>query len=201
MYQAAKRSGLLILLLVIALAGVGCNKNEDTNQSAGLVTVQSITANGPDGSESTTLASDVIGVNTDGTTYIIEDQGTAIVRNVPLDPDFLDPARWMDVVLTRYRVTYTRADGRNTPLKDVPLAFEAAMTVSVASAGSTQFPFLLVRAVAKTEPPLIQLAEGVYDEKQILTTATVEFWGADLAGHPVYCRGTIAVHFANWADE
>ncbi|MEW6368958.1 MAG: hypothetical protein AB1714_30385 [Acidobacteriota bacterium] len=201
MYQAAKRSGLLILLLVIALVGVGCNKNESKNQTVGLVTVMGMLGVGPDGTLGTTLASDVIGVNPDGTTYIIEDSGQATVRNVPLDPDFFDPTPWMDVVLTRYRVTYTRADGRNTPLVDIPLAFEAGMTVSILTDSSTTFSFLLVRAVAKTEPPLIQLAEGIYSEKQILTTATVEFWGADMAGHPVYCKGTIAVHFANWADE
>lgn len=200
MYRGLKRVGLPGVILGISLVGAGCNNTESKGQSTSLLTITQITANGPDGQEGNVLASDVITIVNDVPT-VIEDQGAVSVRNLPLNPDDTTASNWQDVLLKRYRVTYTRADNRGSvPGVDVPWPFEAPVTINIEVNSTTEFGIILVRAVAKSEPPLIQLAEGGIGEDQILTTATIEFWGNDLAGHPVYIKGTIAVHFANWAD-
>ncbi len=200
MLRHLRRVWLTSLLLGIALAGTGCNDAANSNATSSLLTLISLTALGPNGEEGTVLASDVITIVND-VPAIVEDIGTATVRNRPIDPDQGSATSWQDVVLNRYRITYTRADGRNQQGLDVPYAFEAAMTLDIKINSEVEFGFILVRAISKTEPPLVQMAQGPIGEGTILTTATVEFWGNDLGGHPVYLKGQIAVHFANWADE
>lgn len=200
MLRHLRRVWLTSLLLGITLAGTGCNDSANTNATSSLLTLISLVAEGPNGEDGPVLASDVITI-VDGVPTIIEDMGSATVRNTTINPDQGGPSAWQDVVLNRYRITYTRADGRNQPGLDVPYAFEAAMTDTVKINAELTFGFILVRAIAKRERPLVELAEGGIGEGTILTTATVEFWGNDLGGHPVYLKGQIAVHFANWADE
>ena len=65
-----------------------------------------------------------------------------------------------EVTVTRYRVTYRRSDGRNTPGVDVPYAFDGAATGTIPSGGALTLDFELVRHVAKEEPPLAQLASN-----------------------------------------
>ena len=58
------------------------------------------------------------------------------------------------VTLTRYRVTYVRADGRNTPGTDVPYGFDGGLSSTIAAGGTSLVTFEVVRLQAKLEPPL-----------------------------------------------
>jgi hypothetical protein len=102
------------------------------------------------------------------------------------------------VTVTRYRVSYRRADGRNTPGIDVPHAFEGAVTGTIGASGSSSLAFTLVRLQAKFEPPLIGLRDGA--AVAVSAIADVTFYGRDQVGNDVEARGSITVTFANWAD-
>lgn len=201
MKQTCKHIVFASLVLAVALAGVNCNKNESKSQSAELLTVEQIMARGPDGSLGGTLASDVITCTGSGVCSIIEDIGQVTIRNMPLNPDQTSPTSWQDVLLERYKVVYTRADGRNAVPEDVPYPFEASLQVNIRVNQTIPFGIILVRATAKTELPLVRLAEGPIGEDQILATANITFYGHDLSGHPVQAEGAMAIHFANWADR
>ena len=102
------------------------------------------------------------------------------------------------VTITRYRVTYRRADGRNTPGVDIPHAFEGATTVTVAG-GSASTGFTAVRYQAKLEDPLIAM-RGARGAIGIFAIADVTFYGRDQVGNDVQATGSFTVRFADWAD-
>ena len=106
------------------------------------------------------------------------------------------PSAINNITVTRYRVEYSRADGRNTPGVDVPYAFDGAVTATV-STGATSFGFSLVRVQAKEEAPLVLLKlSGVV----ISEFAKVTFYGTDQAGSEVSVTGTITINFGNFGD-
>lgn len=106
-----------------------------------------------------------------------------------------------DITFTSYRVTFTRADGRNTPGVDVPFPFDGAMTMLVgANAGPVSRAFVLVRHQAKLEPPLASLV-GSGGSLFISVLAEIEFFGHDGAGRPISVKGFMNVHFGDFADE
>lgn len=106
-----------------------------------------------------------------------------------------------DVVLDRYRVTYIRADGRNTPGVDVPFPFDGVTQVRVPATGSpTQRVVLAVRRQAKAESPLRELGQ-VGNNLIITTIAQIDFYGRDIAGREITVRGLLNVTFADFADE
>lgn len=102
------------------------------------------------------------------------------------------------VTITRYHVTFRRADGRNTQGVDVPFAFDGAMTGTVPGGGSFTFSFEIVRHVAKDEAPLFQLRNS---DSTISTIAEVTFFGADRVGNAISVTGTMTVNFGNFADQ
>lgn len=102
------------------------------------------------------------------------------------------------VTITRYRVSFKRSDGRNTPGQDVPYTFDGGMSFTVGSSPSSGV-FSLVRAQAKLEPPLVSLAGGG-GAIVISTLADVTFYGRDQAGNDVSVTGTMSINFADWAD-
>jgi hypothetical protein len=106
------------------------------------------------------------------------------------------PTALNDITITRYRVEYTRADGRNTPGVDVPFPFDGVITGTVTPAQTT-LAFELVRSQAKTESPLVQL---VINGGPITQLAKVTFWGTDQAGHEVSATGSIQINFGNFGD-
>lgn len=107
------------------------------------------------------------------------------------------PSSLNDVTFTRYRVTYRRSDGRNTPGVDVPHPFDSAATFTVPSGGSAAASFILVRHIAKEEPPLRAL---ITNSVIITTIAEVTFYGHDLAGNEVMVTGSIGIFFGNFGD-
>jgi hypothetical protein len=118
---------------------------------------------------------------------VMKDAGGA----VPTTPTALN-----DITITRYRVEYTRADGRNTPGVDVPYPFDGVITGTITPAQTT-LSFELVRVQAKAESPLVQL---VVNGGPITELAKVTFWGTDQAGHEVTASGSIQVNFGNFGD-
>jgi hypothetical protein len=113
--------------------------------------------------------------------------------------DFLiEPTSNNQVTLTRYHVTYRRADGRNTPGLDVPFGFDGAATGTVPPTGALTLSFELVRHVAKQESPLAQL---VLSPNIINTIADVTFYGTDLVGNAVSASGSMSIEFGNFGDR
>jgi hypothetical protein len=110
----------------------------------------------------------------------------------------LAPTTNNTVTLSRYRVTYRRADGRNTPGVDVPYPFDGAATVTVTPNGGAIVGFEIVRHVAKQESPLAQLQTN----PGVITTITeVTFYGTDRVGNDVSVTGTIQIDFGNFGDQ
>ena len=102
-----------------------------------------------------------------------------------------------EVTVTRYHVTYRRADGRNTPGVDVPYGFDGAVTVTVPIGAGATVGFELVRHTAKEESPLVQL---IGSRTIITTLAEVTFYGKDRVGNDITVSGTIQIDFGNFGD-
>ena len=120
----------------------------------------------------------------------LKDIGTAANPTTPTTND--------EVTITRYRVTYRRADGRNEPGVDVPFAFDGAATATVPASGTLTVGFEIVRHVAKQESPLAQL---VTNGSIITTLADVTFYGKDRVGNDISVTGTIQIDFGNFGDS
>jgi hypothetical protein len=102
-----------------------------------------------------------------------------------------------EVTITRYHVSYRRADGRNTQGVDVPYAFDGAATGTVPATGTLTLGFILVRNTAKEESPLVQL---ISSPNLISAVAEIIFYGHDQVGNQVNVAGSIDVTFANFGD-
>lgn len=111
----------------------------------------------------------------------------------------LTPSPLNEITITRYRVTFRRADGRSTPGLDVPFAFDGAVTLTVPAEGAASVTFALVRHQAKLEPPLSRLRRGG-GANIISTIAEVTFYGRDQAGNDVAAAGLLSVNFGDFAD-
>jgi hypothetical protein len=132
---------------------------------------------------------------------IFNDLGEVTLRIVPKDIGLsgssTEPSSNNAVTITRYRVVYRRADGRNDPGVDVPFAFDGAVTATIAPGAAVVVPIELVRHAAKTESPLVQLVNS----SQIVTTiAEVTLYGSDLVGNDVSATGNIQIDFGNFGD-
>ena len=134
-------------------------------------------------------------------TTIFNDTGTVTLRISPKNIGSvaapMTPSTNNEVTVTRYHVTYRRADGRNTPGVDVPFAFDGAATGTIAVGGSLGLGFELVRHVAKQESPLVQLATS---PTIISTIAEITFYGRDQVGNDISATGSILVEFGNFGD-
>jgi hypothetical protein len=120
---------------------------------------------------------------------MLKDPGIPSVVNIP------SPIN--RVTVTRYRVAYRRADGRNQPGVDVPFPFEGAVTFTVPAEGTATSGFELVRNAAKLEPPLSNIRSN---RVFITTIADVTFFGHDQAGNATSATGSIEVVFGNFGD-
>ena len=191
---------LLPFACVAALAAMTAGCGEFVRQDRSSVTLVIDALEGASGATSTqtfsgTLQSDVI---TRG--GILSDPGRVTMRVVMKDlDDAVSPTN--NVTINRYLITFTRADGRNTPGVDVPFPFDSAATFTVGST-ATQRGFELIRHTAKLEQPLL----GLRDQNNnvnwtiIATIAEVTFFGRDQAGREVKATGRMGVQFADFAD-
>jgi hypothetical protein len=194
-----RAAGRLIAIGVLAAPLASCTSAQTDGVSpAYLIIEQLLGAPGaePDRMDGT-LQSDVL---TDG--FIFEDEGAVSFTLALRDPGAAgaptSPSTANFITVTRYRVKYSRTDGRNTPGVDVPHPFEGGMTVTVGSGGATA-SLVIVRLQAKFEAPLLALRQ-LGGQVAISTIAEVTFFGKDQAGREVSVGGSIGVNFADWAD-
>jgi hypothetical protein len=134
---------------------------------------------------------------------IFNDVGSATLRVVMKDQGTggigVSPSELNAVTLTRYRIVYRRADGRNTPGVDVPFPVDGGLSATLGAGGPIEVAFELVRHQAKLEQPLRSMA-GFGGRLFISTIAEVTFYGADLAGNDIQATGNISVSFGDYAD-
>ena len=131
---------------------------------------------------------------------IFNDIGRASIRLVMKDQaGVTTPSTLNSVTLSRYRIEFRRADGRNTPGVDVPFPVDGGVTATLTGTGSATVSFEMVRHQAKLEQPLRALA-NFGGRLFISTVAEVTFYGTDLTGNDVQATGTISVSFSDYAD-
>lgn len=206
------RTAAALAALAAAAGGASCTSMTRSSASNSYLIIDSLQAvHGQSGDESTSLNSDVVAIveqQVAGQTVrvptmfqdgglvtfrlALKDPGSPTVPNVATTNNF--------ITVTRYRVEYARADGRNRPGIDVPHPFDGAFTVTVRAEGTAGAGFVLVRLQAKAEPPLLALRGGD-GQFAISTIATVTFYGHDQTGRAVSVSGKISIAFADWADE
>jgi len=147
------------------------------------------------------IASDVLTCQSGGINCsVVEDTARVTTRVALKDPGTAEnaasPSPANFITITRYRVAYRREDGRNTPGVDVPYPWDGGTTFTTISGIQTN-DFVIVRAVAKIEPPLLALRFGG-GANYIATIGEVTFYGHDLAGQGLVAKGTIQIDFADW---
>jgi hypothetical protein len=182
-------------VLALAAGVIGSSSCGDLNtagKSPTFLIVMSMQGNaGSSGTSGTPLLSDV--------SPVINDTGTASIAAELKNPFIVGASAVNSVTLTRYRVIYRRADGRNTPGVDVPHSFDGALSVTIPVGATQAVVFDLVRHQQKEEPPLrnLRLQGGL---GIIITIAEVTFYGRDQAGNEVSITGSLDVHFGDFAD-
>jgi hypothetical protein len=192
------RIGTLALAAVVTAIAAGCGDvvRDDRASSYLMITSLSAASGAKPDDDSGELSSDVL---TDG--GVIEDLGTVSFKLGMKDVAIhgaAPPTRNNFITINRYRVTFRRSDGRNTPGVDVPYGFDGAGTVTVTDQDAS-LAFVLVRIQAKLEPPLMNLRGGG-GSVAISTIAEITFYGRDQAGNDTSVTGSISVNFADWAD-
>lgn len=192
----------ILAILSISFYFTSCNPIEDESQSATLLIVNNITGYDIEGNEANFLQSDVVKVDsTTGNTYVTADAAKASLTAQLLQPDApLGASTFNSIQITRYVVSYFRADGKNTEGVDVPYSFEGSLSTLVEVGQTVDISFIIVRAAAKLEPPLINLAEG-RAEGTLNVKAKVEFYGHDLTNRNVKATGYLTIVFANYIDQ
>ncbi len=207
--KVLRLTGLAAVALAAALAA-GCGEVSRSGRSPSQLVI--VTLEGASGAEpddfGTTMFSDVetlVDEQVEGETVqvptIFADNGRVTLRLILKDQGVpgvgAAPSALNAVTISRYRVTYRRADGRNTPGVDVPFPFDSGVTFTVPADGEITAGFGIVRITAKQEAPLAALVNSnVY----IQTIADVTFYGRDQAGNDVSITGSIGISFGNFGD-
>ena len=129
---------------------------------------------------------------------IFNDTGVASLRVIQKDPS-VDITDMNSVTITRYRVTFRRADGRNTPGVDVPFGWDGGVSVTIDAGTIGDVPFDIVRHSSKSEPPLRNLVNngGV---QFIYAVAEITFFGRDQNGNELSVTGLVDVAFSDFGD-
>jgi hypothetical protein len=186
-------------LAIAALLGSACGSMVLEGESSSYLIID--TFDGASGAEPDSfgnpIMSDVLTKQS-----IVNDVGRVSLRlgmkdaGTPTSPVLPTPNNF--ITLRQYRVTFIRADGRNTPGVDVPFGFDGAMAVTVTSTGqATIIPFELVRHTAKVEAPLAALRQSLIIINAI---AEVTFYGHDQTGREVSVTGRVTINFGDFAD-
>jgi hypothetical protein len=184
------------------LAAMACNPIENSTTSASLLTVVTITGLDLTLKDQNFTQSDVLLTDTTtGTSTITDDVAKASLTASMLAPN--PPAgtsQYNDIQLDKIVVSYTRTDGRNTEGVDVPYTFEQNVSQIIHIGQQATISFIIVRATAKQEPPLLGLRAGASRGEVIYTNAKIVFYGHDLAGKTVTATGYLPVEFADFAN-
>jgi hypothetical protein len=200
MPRSGDRGGVALAVVGFAVAAGCAAGGTALSRSSSELVIERIEApaDSTGGARRTFVESDVA---TGGT--VVRDTARATLRLVARDPAGAAtpaaPTSAAFATLDRYRVRYVRSDGRSMPGVDVPHPWDGALTLQVSDDGET-CDFVLVRASAKLEPPLVRLRDGGGDVV-INTLAYVTFYGRDRSGARIEATGAINVEFADWPDS
>jgi len=190
----------LILVLPLLLMLTACNEVENDSRSASLLILENLVGTDAAGTEANFCQSDVLKTTDTGGGTVVADTAAATFRVQSLDPaPVMGASPYYDVMLDRYTVSYARTDGKNNPGVDVPYPFEGSMSTLVPLGGTATVSFVLVREVAKLEPPLSRLVD-LGAEVVLTATAKIDFYGHDLAQNQVKATGYLTIYFANYAE-
>ena len=191
--------GLVLFTAILVL--FSCNPLENITESNTMLIIENLTGTDMEGNTVNFLESDVLTVDPDsGVQTILSNTAIAALKATLLDPDPINPAsEYNNIQLTRYTVSYFRSDGRNIEGVDIPYSFEGYFSTRLTVNVSTEISFIIVRAVAKGEPPLLSLREG-RGEGILTITARVDFYGHDLRDKTVTATGYLTIYFANFAE-
>jgi hypothetical protein len=197
------KNWLKILVIVPATFLLfSCNSIENDSRSDSVLLVVKITGTDVEDNAVDFLQSDVAVVNPDtNTSTVAADAAEVSFSAQPVDPvPLLGTSYFNDILVTKYVVSYTRSDGKNQEGIDVPYSFDGAMSARVQIDTQTNVNFIIVRAVAKLEPPLINLASG-RGEGELKVTAKIDFYGQDTVGKTVKATGYLTIFFANYITQ
>lgn len=204
--KKAKNAAKIMAILLALFFSFSCNPLEDDSDSNSLLTVVEILGTDAQGNQANYLHSDVIVIDSDtGEAGVFDDPATVTLRATLLDPTpGAQSSQYNSIRVTRYVVSFFRSDGKNTPGVDIPYSFEGSLSTLIDIGTTTNISFIIVRHVAKLEPPLIELANSTLeggDELVMQVTARIDFYGHDMINHKVKATGYLTIFFANFADE
>lgn len=194
----------ITVILTAAIFLLSCNPAENASQSNSQLIVLSIKGKDFEGGVADYLQSDVIAGST-----IFADPATANLTVKLLNPapiSLLGTSQYNAITVKRYTVTYllpTDPDNPDyrlsVPGVDTPYSFQGSMSILIDVDATAAISFIIVREVAKAEPPLLGLydigGEGVLEIK-----ARVDFYGQDMSGNWVEATGFLTIFFTNYAD-
>jgi len=187
-------------LAIGCLALLSCNPLENKTESSSILIVQNLTGFNAEGQEVSYLESDVLETK-EGNSWVTADPAVVTFSAKLLNfNSSLGPSQYNDIIVDRYVVRYTRVEGKNQEGVDVPYAFEGSLSTMVQINSVTEISFPIVRAAAKLEPPLVNLASTTA-EGVLQVTARVDFYGHDMMNKKVSATGYLAIFFAEWLDE
>ncbi len=184
----------IIAIITLGLMLFSCNPVENDSKSASLLIIENIVGKDDQGNDSTVVYSDVL---RNGIAY--SDFVTITLRAATKDPNpVMGVSQYSDIMVTNYTVTYTRSDGATGEGTDVPYHFEGYLSTLVPVGSSVSIPLMIVRDIAKIQPPL----SGLVGTNNVLECkATIELIGHDLRNRKVTQKGEITVRFADFQDE
>lgn len=200
--EKAKKPLKITAILTVIFLLLSCNPIEDETQSDSILILQNLTGTDIEGNEVNFLQSDVVSVDSDTElSYVAADAAEASFTAKLMDPTTtLTSSLYNNIIITRYTVAYVRSDGKNTEGVEVPYSFEGSLSTLIEIDSTVDVSFIIVREVAKLEPPLINLREG-RGEGTIEITAKVDFYGHDITNNKVKATGYLTIFFANYIDE
>ncbi len=190
---------IMVIFSVITFL-LSCNPIENETESDSMLIIVKLTGKDLEDNEVNYLQSDVLFEDPDtGQTYVTADEAKVTFTAKLLDPLAID-SHYNSILVERYIVSYIRSDGKSTEGVDVPYSFEGSLSVLVNIDEESEASFIIVREVAKLEPPLINLHEG-RGEGVLEVKAKVEFYGRDLSNRRVKATGYLTIFFANYVNE
>ena len=169
------------LAVALALAGCSADYVEDSEATV-LLVVASI-------NDGKTIASDVRGDGGTITNCSVQVKLAAPLKN-PKNPGSVTE----NILLQRYDVSFSRADGRGIEGVDVPYRFSAAMAAYVARGAETAITVDIVRQQAKLEPPL----SNITGKEIVEMIAHVTVYGQTVSRDSVSASGAVQIRFADY---
>lgn len=193
MYSFKGKKSTLFTSAVLALHLASC-----TPDPRAIILIDSIDAIGPDGEPVGELYSDVCAGPPPGCVAV--NDNALVTMSARVEDPFKHVAKFGDITIERYRVTYIRSDGRNVPGVEVPFGFDAAANFRVPVDSTVTHQIMVVRPQAKLEPPLRNLAFNG-GAIAISVTAQIDFFGTDTQGRQHAVQGALDITFADFANE